>query len=253
MEVFWFEQNSDDLPATDDWLSMQELACLRAFRFQKRAADWRLGRWTAKRALALCLSLASGADALASIEIVPAATGAPTALLAGKPSGWNISLTHTHGRAACALTRRHIALGCDLEKVEPRSDAFLADYFTPDEQKVFADASPRDRDLLATLFWSAKESAAKALQEGLRLDTRTLSVLRVGCPAPWSHWAPLTVAAAAGRTFHGWWRADGEYVATVASDPSCSLPIAPLAHKTQVLAEGRRGKNADAIAHCSAD
>ena len=67
-------------------------------------------------------------------------------------------------------------LGCDLEIVEPRSDAFVADYFTAEEQEVVRQACPADRFALIALIWSAKESALKALQSGLRIDTRSLSV-----------------------------------------------------------------------------
>ncbi len=52
------------------------------------------------------------------------------------------------------------------------SDAFVADYFAPEEQTLIAHSSPADRELMLALLWSAKESALKALREGLRLDTR---------------------------------------------------------------------------------
>jgi len=34
-----------------------------------------------------------------------------------------------------------VEIGCDLEVVEPRSDAFVADYFTSEEQALIARAS----------------------------------------------------------------------------------------------------------------
>ena len=68
-------------------------------------------------------------------------------------------------------------MGCDLEMIEPRSDAFVADYFTVEEQALVARASAADRSRLLALLWSAKESALKALRAGLRLDTRCVIVI----------------------------------------------------------------------------
>ena len=51
MNVYWLEQTEEDLPAEDDWLNASEMARLSGMRFPKRRVDWRLGRWTAKRAL----------------------------------------------------------------------------------------------------------------------------------------------------------------------------------------------------------
>jgi 4'-phosphopantetheinyl transferase len=224
-DAFWFEQHHDDVPDGNEWLSPPEAARLRALRIPKRAADWRLGRWTAKRALAQRLSLGDAHQALATIEIVAAASGAPVAFVGGRVSGSTISITHTHNRAACAIASSNAMMGCDLEWIEARSSSFIADYFTAGEQRAFASAAPVDGPLLATLFWSAKESALKALREGLRLDTREVEVTHVGCPAPWSHWSPLEVTLANGRVLQGWWRGDGEFVRTIVSNPGCSTPM----------------------------
>ncbi|WP_350310637.1 4'-phosphopantetheinyl transferase family protein [Amycolatopsis sp. RTGN1] len=51
-------------------------------------------------------------------------------------------------------------MGCDLELMEPRSDAFVRTWFTDRERDaVFAAETTRERFLRANLFWSAKESA----------------------------------------------------------------------------------------------
>ena len=78
MEVYWLEQSDADVPADNGWLSANEAARLNAMRFPKRRDDWRLGRWTAKNALALYfLSLKVRADPqiLASLEIRQAPSG----------------------------------------------------------------------------------------------------------------------------------------------------------------------------------
>ena len=54
-DVYWLEQVNVDLSAEDDWLSSAERTRLKSMRISKRQNDWRLGRWTAKRALAIYL------------------------------------------------------------------------------------------------------------------------------------------------------------------------------------------------------
>ena len=52
MDVRRLKQIQADVPEDNDWLSADERARLNQMRIPKCGADWRLGRWTAKRALA---------------------------------------------------------------------------------------------------------------------------------------------------------------------------------------------------------
>jgi len=75
------------------------------------------------------------------------------------------------------------AIGCDLEIVEPRSDAFVEDFLTAAERSLVAGAPDEDaRHLLANLVWCGKESALKVLRTGLRRDTRSVEVSLPGGP-----------------------------------------------------------------------
>jgi 4'-phosphopantetheinyl transferase len=240
MDVFWLEQSEADVPADEDWLSLSEAARLDSLRVSKRRADWRLGRWTAKRALTIYLNVPSDAQTLAHIEIRATASGAPEAYIGNRPAVGSISLSHRNGTAMCAIATSEAALGCDLELVEPRSDAFVADYFTAEEQALVAKASAPDRSCLATLIWSAKESALKALHEGLRLNTRYVTVSLIPKPAeqpcaenpdsalqqPESVWYPLEVRCADGDIFHGWWQQAGNLLRTLVACPAPNVPIA---------------------------
>lgn len=228
MDVYWLEQAAADVPAEDDWLSASEVARLNSYRFTKRRADWRLGRWTAKRAVAICLNLPVVRHALANIEVRPAASGAPQVFLVNTPAHLNISLSHREGTAACAVALCVAALGCDLEMIEPHSDAFVADYFTIAEQELVSSAPTSDRPGLVSLLWSAKESTLKALHAGLRLDTRSVIVSPVidydkQCTA--DTWHPLRVSGANGHVFHGWWRCSDHLLRTVVAAPSPTPPI----------------------------
>ncbi len=224
IDVYWLEQTGADLPAGDAWLSRAEADRLDAMRFPKRRADWKLGRWTAKRALAIYLDLPVDARSLARIEIRPASSGAPEAFLGGEPVPVTISISHRAGWAACAVAGPEVAVGCDLEIVEPRSDAFAADYFTGEEQELLERASAADRLGLLALLWSAKESALKALRVGLRLDTRCVVVDPfVGHASGASDWRPLR-ARHDGQIFDGWWRQTGDLVRTLVAAPAPAAP-----------------------------
>jgi len=158
MQVYWLEQAEADTPVEDNWLNSGEQLCLNGFRVPKRRADWRLGRWTGKRALTAYFNAPGSSDTLARIEIRPSASGAPEVFLAGTPGAVTISLSHRSGRALCAVSQRGVNLGCDLEIVEPRSDAFIRDYFAAEELRVIKEAPHADRARLAMLMWSGKET-----------------------------------------------------------------------------------------------
>jgi 4'-phosphopantetheinyl transferase len=246
MDVYWLEQSEADVPVEDDWLSASEAVRLDGMRFAKRRADWRLGRWTAKRALAISLNMPTHPAALAGITIRPAPSGAPEVFFGNQPAAATISLSHRAGSAVCALALSGAALGCDLEMIEPRSDSFVADYFTPEEQALVARAAIADRSRLLALLWSGKESALKALREGLRLDTRCVMVSALNalpgksesgdeCLAddaftvPSSYvrdrWRPLQVRYTTGQTFSGWWQQTGNLLRTLVAAPPPAPPI----------------------------
>jgi 4'-phosphopantetheinyl transferase len=168
--IRWHACQARDVPRGDAWLSERERACLEPMRFVKRRRDWRLGRWAAKQALSMHLDV--GPEA---IEILAAADGAPEAFAGGAPAGVGLSISHRGGAALCAIAPGGTRIGCDLELIEPRSDAFLEDYLLPTERRAVARAAGRG-EAMAALVWSGKESALKALRAGLRRDTRSVEV-----------------------------------------------------------------------------
>lgn len=231
MDVFWLEQSEADVPAADDWLGEREASRLSSLRIPKRRADWRLGRWTAKCAVAAALDLPGNKQALKAIQIHAASTGEPEVSLPEYTAAVTISISHSAGISVCAVALGKVALGCDLEAIESRSDAFVADYFTSEEQKLIARSNASDRSYIATLLWSAKESALKALHVGLRADTRSVFV-SLGDPqgarfthASGSDWYPLHVHGADGTMFQGWWQQTADAVRTIIAAPPPDPPI----------------------------
>jgi len=224
MNVYWLEQTEESVPVHDAWLSLWERNRLQALRVPKRRADWRLGRWTAKRAVSQYFGLPDSFAVFSTIEIKPAASGAPEVFVEQEPAPLELSLSHREGRAVCAIAGCGSAIGCDLEFVEPRSDAFLADYFTGTEQAFINRDSCEETYRAAALLWSAKESALKALHSGLLLDTRSVTVA-VGPLLPIANWLPLRVDYVGGERFHGWWSSCGKFVRTMVAAPRPGRPI----------------------------
>lgn len=205
------------------WLAPEERERAAALRVPARRTDWLLGRLAAKRALAADLGLSGEARELRRIAVRAADDGAPEPLLDGAPLARAISLSHRSGTALCAVADAGVALGCDLERAEPRSAAFVRDVFTGDEQQWLAGVPRPERDAAVAFAWSAKEAALKLVRSGLRRDTRDAEVLP--CRPVHGRWRPFRVCLRPeGRTLHGWARRQGPLVLTVASDPPAPPP-----------------------------
>ncbi len=221
----WLGRTSADLPVNDDWLGPGEKAFLARLRFPKRRADWMLGRWTAK--IAVCGSIFPQLrHALPTLEILQSSDGSPEVFIDGVRADCSISLSHSSGAGLCVVTPASTALGCDLEKIERRDAELIADHFTTEEIRQVNDPSSVDGILMANLIWSAKESALKALREGMRRDTRSVEVTALVPPDNEDLWRPLVVSCnETGRIFRGWWLAAKGFVQTVVTDPPGGPPL----------------------------
>lgn len=212
------------------WLGPGERAALARLHLLPRRTTFLLGRVAAKRAL--IAAVAPGA-APSELEILAAPDGAPEAFAEGLPLGASVSISHSGEPGSrlgiCALVPARLALGCDLEAITPRSQAFVDDFFTDGERRAMAAATAEARALLANLIWSAKESALKALRQGLRADTRSVEVQvdlplveqvarRAGAAAAGgAPWWPLAARLLdrAGPVLGGYFRAEAGRVWTV--------------------------------------
>jgi 4'-phosphopantetheinyl transferase len=224
--IHFVEARLDELPGDEGWLTPAETAVLADLRFEKRRADWRLGRWVAKHAVAAHGAAAGRSFASSAVGILAAEDGAPEAQLDGSVAP-TVSISHAGG-VGFAVAGRPGCLGCDVEVLEARSDAFTSDYFTTEELAFVRDAVGAEASRRANLVWSAKESALKALREGLRLDTRAVEVswAKLSTPevvADDGRWHPLEVRAPDDRTLIGWFRVSATHVWTVLADRPTEL------------------------------
>jgi len=217
--IAWLSATTAEVEPGDTWLVDAERDVQRALVVEKRRGDWRLGRWTAKRAVAALL----GVDAR-SLEIRAAGDGAPEAWHGGRRLPVSLSLSHSDGVALCAVAEPDVAVGCDVELVEHRDPAFVREWFLPSERGMVAATAEAHRDVVTTMLWSAKESALKRLRCGLRRDPLSLQV-HGGDLLPVHGWLPLHVHDLAGNgDSDAWWHVRGTLVATVAAGP---MPVPP--------------------------
>jgi len=215
----WLSHSITDVPPDGGWLGERERSVLAGLKVLKRRADWRLGRFTAKAAAAAWLGVPIG-----EVEILAAPDGAPEAWIGEERAPVSLSLSHRAGLAVALVALPDCAVGCDIELVEPRSDAFVREWFSPAEQELVFGAGPR-RHLLANLLWTAKEAAVKARREGLRLDPLHAAVRIGGGSAAWT---PLNVEWDDEQwTVDGWWREERGFVLTVVGAPGERLRLAP--------------------------
>ncbi len=213
LATWWLARGEDQLPAAADWLSAAERSRAGALRYAKRRTDFLLGRWTLKLTVAKVLGWPDDPGVLARIETRAAPTGAPRLYIDGQPAAHGVSLSDRAGCAVCLVAASPVPVGCDVELVEPRSDAFVGDYLTQAEQRLAGPPGPA-RDIAANLIWSAKESALKVLGTGLRQDTRSVEVDVTELSPPERTWSALRVRTAAGESFPGWWRRSGPFLVT---------------------------------------
>ena len=143
--VYWLEQTEADVPAENDWLSARESVCLSGLRFAKRRADWRLGRWTAKCAVASFLEFAHRCPRSSPRSKYARRRRAhPRFSLRTNQPRLRFPSATVPAPPSVRVAMPGVELGCDLEVIEPRSEAFVADYFTA-ERASAGSASLRGR------------------------------------------------------------------------------------------------------------
>jgi 4'-phosphopantetheinyl transferase len=218
------------------WLGPAERHRVEELRAGKRRADWLLGRLAAKRLVAQVLAEIVRMDLpLDAFDIVAEPSGAPVVRLAdGGTLPVGVSISHSDGTAFCAAwaaTGAVLAVGADIERIAPRSEGLVRDFFRPAEIAAWGVLpAGSKRDAFATAVWSAKEAVLKALRLGLSVDTRSIEILlseqdapgAPGLPRPdgggWKGFAACCAPGVPGGALPiaGFWREKDGFVMTMA-------------------------------------
>ena len=164
--VSWHSAGMDSLPADDSWMDEAEAQRIGTMVYAKRRMESTLSRHTAKTTLARALELGHDPRSLARVAIRNAADGAPEAFLDGQPADVVVAMTDRADWAVCAVLHGPARVGCDLELVEPRSDAFIRDYFTAAECDLAMAVEDEERHLRANLIWSTEACSVLKLHPG---------------------------------------------------------------------------------------
>jgi 4'-phosphopantetheinyl transferase len=230
--IYWKLVDSHQAPLeTQGFLSQSELGKFSTFRFPKRRNEWLLGRWTAK---SLVQSIPAYHDySLDQIEIRNIPEGAPYIQLPGETTPTDcLTISHSEHLALCALAPGpDLRVGADLEKIEPRTEMFILDYFTPSERRLVDTYPAEARAIVVTLIWSAKESMLKALGVGLRWDTRQVEIREIGelVPGDATHsgWQKMQVGdlQQGNRHWGAWWQRRSNFIITLAGFMTGSAKI----------------------------
>lgn len=165
--VWLCRQPESDAPITaPEWLTeteRQRLASLAG----PRVREFLSSRWLIRQALsAVC-------GGLAGPEQCRPVPGRPIA--SQIPAGWRMSISHSQGLAACALSRQ--PLGVDLEPLQRRPgwQKVTRRWFTPGEQAWLLE---RDDPQAFLQAWTFKEAWLKATGRGIAGNLQTLEVAR---------------------------------------------------------------------------
>ncbi|MEP1215549.1 MAG: 4'-phosphopantetheinyl transferase superfamily protein [Marinobacter sp.] len=150
-------------PATPQWLTAFEQATVAAFSGIRRQ-EYLCSRWLIRQALA-------GASGTAGAECRPV-DGRP--VCSEHPPGWHLSLSHSHGYSACAVSDTP-GLGLDIEprSRHPHWQKVVRRWFTPSEQAWLLNANHCE-DFLKV--WTLKEAWLKATGRGIAGNLQTLEV-----------------------------------------------------------------------------
>lgn len=133
--------------APAEWFTERELGEVASFRLAKRRDEWMRGRFAAKQ-LALKLGICR--------EPQECVVARPHLLVRGEESGWNVSISHTEGWAAAAISLHPVGIDVQVVRTLPAETAHL---FLTDEEIAAMERCGIADALLH--FWCAKEAAFK--------------------------------------------------------------------------------------------
>lgn len=151
----------DKIPPAEEFLTERELKIYNDFKVEKRRREWLGGRYALK-------SIAEGLFIfdIKHIEVRSKQSGQPSLAVPGGCS-LPVSITHSGDFAAAAIALSGMAIGIDIESVEPRSPAWAHQSFAKEEISSWA-------PVFLTELWAKKEAVLKFLGVGLSYDTKDI-------------------------------------------------------------------------------
>ncbi len=156
--------NVKDTPKAEEFLTTFELKQYKQFTVEKRAAEWLAGRYALKTLATEFFNLP-----LKKLQVKNSKNGAPV-LQAEGGNDLTVSISHRGDYAVAAISLTGDLIGVDIEKIEPRPEGWITQYFTKEEILAKDDA-------YLTELWAKKEAVLKLLHLGLTVPTTDIKIL----------------------------------------------------------------------------
>ena len=155
-------------------LNDDEILLWKKFKSKKRKDEWLLGRFAAKSIIRDRLALKNLEEvSLNEIRIISSPNLKPgSSLISG-----DLSISHSENLAVAVVANKtNFMVGVDIEKTRKVSEKVYRYFLTNSEVKLLK--QNKDGNILATIFWTFKEAALKALGIGLRGQLKGINIKR---------------------------------------------------------------------------
>jgi 4'-phosphopantetheinyl transferase len=164
--------NSNDVRLTGNWLSVEETARARKFRFDRDRDRFVLRRGILRGLVAEYLAIDP-----ADVTFVAGPNGKPALGPPFDRRGLCFSSSHSHNLALMAFTFNR-QVGVDVEHIRqmPDADDIARRHFTAAENTFLERLEPSDRMQAFFDCWTRKEAYVKATGEGLHRPLNTFDV-----------------------------------------------------------------------------
>jgi|SRR5690554_134248 len=163
LSIWLCHESTEGTPTVPHWLTTTEQQTVAKFS-GPRKREYLTSRWLIRQAIA-------GASGQNASDCWPV-DGRP--VCSQNPSGWRLSLSHSHGLSACA-TSRNMPIGVDIEPLgrHPRWQKLAKRWFTLQEQDWLINAGSAETFLTV---WTLKEAWLKATERGIAGHLQALEV-----------------------------------------------------------------------------
>jgi 4'-phosphopantetheinyl transferase len=158
-------QNTALLSRFFEWLSPEERAQHRRFRFDRHKHTYLVSHALVRSALSLITQVEP-----AKFSFKTNAYGKPFIATPIQHQALHFNLSHTDGLAAVAISRQS-EVGVDVESHNRQilTQSLVKQFFAPEECQAVAQANEQERSTKMLEFWTLKESYIKAVGMGLSI------------------------------------------------------------------------------------
>lgn len=163
-------QYGDFFRHANDFLHSNELNYFSNLKYERRQKSFLVGRYVCKKVLSYYLKESN----LTKIEIISGVFGQPIVrhLSEKTPS---ISLSHNDEFAIAIAFPEIFPIGIDIESANKCKISIMQTILT-DREVAFTKSGIFTKELLSTLFWTAKEALSKVIRCGLMVPFEILEV-----------------------------------------------------------------------------